>query len=76
MAGWHPIKRREFIRRLRILGFEGPFSGTRHEFMVFGEHRQTVPSNTEFSVPQLKMLLRQVGLILGRKVDAAEWEGL
>ncbi|HAV62120.1 MAG TPA: hypothetical protein DCY13_07120 [Verrucomicrobiales bacterium] len=61
---------------MRILGFEGPFSGTRHEFMVFGEHRQTVPSNTEFSVPQLKMLLRQVGLILGRKVDAAEWEGL
>lgn len=74
MAGWHPIKRREFIRRLRGLGFQGPFAGTRHEFLVHGQHRQTVPSNSEFSTPQLKMLLRQVETILGRKISPEDWE--
>ncbi|HEY5297921.1 MAG TPA: hypothetical protein VIK59_08340 [Verrucomicrobiae bacterium] len=34
MAGWRPLKRRDFIRRLRALGFDGPFSGTRHQFRI------------------------------------------
>jgi hypothetical protein len=76
MAGWHPIKRREFIRRLRSLGFQGPFAGTRHEFLVFGQHRQTVPSNSEYSTPQLKMLLRQAETILGRKISLDDWDNL
>jgi hypothetical protein len=73
MAGWHPIKRREFVRHLRGLG---SFAGTRHEFLVFGQHRQTIPSNSEYSTPQLKMLLRQVEVILGRKISSDEWENL
>jgi hypothetical protein len=52
------------MRRLRALGFDGPFSGTRHQFMVSGQHRQTVPTNSEYSVPQIRMLLRQVELKL------------
>lgn len=35
MAGWRPVKRRDFIRKLRALGFAGPYSGTRHQFMTF-----------------------------------------
>src|SRR5436190_22242514 len=38
MAGWRPLKRREFVRKLRALGFVGPYSGTRHQFMTFGSH--------------------------------------
>jgi len=76
MAGWRPVKRREFIRRLRALGFDGPFSGTRHQFMVSGEHRQTIPTNSEYSVPQTRMLLRQVESILGRAVSLDEWNCL
>jgi hypothetical protein len=76
MAGWQPLKRREFVRRLRALGFDGPYSGTRHQFMVRGQHRQTIPTNSEFSVPQVRMLLRQVESILGRKIFANEWEAL
>jgi len=76
MAVWHPIKRRELVRRLRGLGFQGPFRGTRHEFLVSGQQRQTIPSNPEYSTPQLKMLLRQVEVILGRKISADEWEKL
>ena len=76
MAGWHPLKRREFVRKLRALGFTGPERGTRHDFLVFRGRRQTVPSNPEFSVPQVKLLLRQVEAILGRKISAAEWTEL
>jgi hypothetical protein len=74
MAAWRPLKRREFIRKLSTLGFQGPFSGTRRQFMVFGSHRQTIPSNSEFSVPQVRMLVRQVSSILSRPISAEEWE--
>jgi hypothetical protein len=76
MAAWRPLKRREFVRKLRALGFNGPFSGTRHQFMILGQHRQTIPSNSEFSVPQVRMLLRQVESILGRPIVLDEWDSL
>ena len=72
----HPLKRREFVRKLRALGFVGPHRGTRHEFLVFDLRRQTIPSNAEYSLPQLKMLLRQVETLLRRKISAEEWEKL
>jgi hypothetical protein len=76
MAAWRPLKRREFIRHLRALGFDGPFSGTRHQFMILGQHRQTIPSNAEFSVPQVRLLVRQVESILERPVSLDEWDSL
>lgn len=74
MAVWRPLKRREFIRKLRALGFDGPYSGTRHQFLIFQQHRQTIPTNSEYSIPQVRMLLRQVESILGRKVSVDEWD--
>jgi len=76
MAGWRPLKRRDFIRKLRALGFDGPYSGTRHQFMIFGQHRQTIPTNAEYSVPQIRLLLRQVESILARPVSLEEWNSL
>ena len=76
MAGWRPLKRRDFIRKLRALGFDGPYSGTRHQFMVWGQHRQTIPTNSEYSVPQVRMLVRQVESILERPVSLEEWNSL
>jgi hypothetical protein len=76
MPARQPLKRREFIRKLRALGFDGPFSGTRHQFMVLGQHRQTIPTNSEYSVPQVRMLLRQVESILGRTISLDEWDSL
>jgi predicted RNA binding protein YcfA (HicA-like mRNA interferase family) len=29
-----PIRRRDLIRYLKQLGFEGPYSGGKHQFMV------------------------------------------
>ncbi len=76
MNRWIPCKRREFIRRLRELGFDGPFSGTQHQFLVYQHHRLAVPSNPEYSVPQLRMMLREAEGILGREITVDEWHRL
>jgi hypothetical protein len=76
VSRWTPCKRREFIRRLRVLGFDGPFAGTRHQFLVLSQNRLTIPSNEEYSVPQLRMMLREVAAILGREISLEEWERL
>ena len=76
MSRWSPCKRRDFIRRLRNLGFDGPLSGTRHQFVIFGQHRLAVPSNAEFSVTQLRMMLREVEEIIGRRISVHEWNNL
>ncbi|HVT60960.1 MAG TPA: type II toxin-antitoxin system HicA family toxin [Thermoanaerobaculia bacterium] len=76
MPPWTPCKRREFLRKLRRLGFEGPYSGTRHQFAVYQHHRLAVPSNAEYSVPQLRVMLREVETILGRRIEADEWARL
>ena len=73
MPRWNPCKRKTFIRRLRALGFEGPHAGAKHQFMVLDNHRLAIPSNDEYSVPQLRMMLREVDAILGREVALAEW---
>ena len=76
MSPWQPCKRRVFIKRLRKLGFEGPFSGTRHQFVIFRNYRLSIPSNAEFSVPQLRMMIREVESILGRTLAPDEWNRL
>ncbi|RLD99591.1 MAG: type II toxin-antitoxin system HicA family toxin [Aquificota bacterium] len=43
---------------MQKLGFDGPYSGTRHQFMIYGQHRLVIPSNAEYSVPQLRMMIR------------------
>ncbi len=48
MSQWRRCKRQDFIRRLRKLGFEGPYSGTRHQFMVYKQHRLAIPSNIQY----------------------------
>lgn len=76
MSGWAPCKRRDFLRRLRLLGFGGPFSGARHQFMVHATHRLAIPSNAEFSVPQLRVMIREIEAILGRRISPDEWNSL
>ena len=76
MSRWAPCKRRDFIRRLRKIGFDGPFSGTRHQFMVYEQHRLAIPSYVEYSVPQLRMMIQEVEEIIGRKIAVDEWNRL
>jgi hypothetical protein len=38
------ISRKELIRRLRNLGFTGPVSGSRHQFVQKGELKVRIPN--------------------------------
>ena len=76
MSRWAPCKRRIFIRRLREIGFDGPYSGIRHQFMVYRQHRLAIPSNAEYSVPQLRMMIQEVEEIISRRITSAEWNEL
>jgi len=69
----NPCKRRYFIKKLRKLGFEQPRSGTRHQFMIYQQYRLTIPSNSEYSVPQLKMMIKEVENIMSREITIDEW---
>lgn len=70
MPTFGPIKRRELIQCLRTLGFEGPFSGGKHPFMVRGDVTVRVPNphQGDISKELLSRILRQAG------VSKDEWE--
>lgn len=76
MSQWNPCKRNEFIKKVRKLGFIGPYSGTRHQFVVLKHYRLTIPSNSEYSVPQLRMMIREVEGIIECGISADEWNTL
>ena len=44
--------------------------------MTFGSHRLTIPSNEEFSAPQLRFILQEVADITGRQLSADDWNAL
>jgi hypothetical protein len=44
--------------------------------MRYGSHTLAIPSNAEFSVPQLKMLLKEVQQITEKKISLEEWQEL
>jgi hypothetical protein len=72
MPTFGPISRRELIRALRRLGFEGPYTGTgRHpEYMIRGERlvRLPNPHAGDIGVNLLGRILAHAG------VTRVEWE--
>lgn len=70
MPSFGPISRRRLVAGLRRLGFTGPFSGGRHEFMVRGRSVLTIPNphTGDIGVGLLAVILKQAG------VSRAEWE--
>jgi len=61
MSHLTPVTRRKLIQRLRELGFDGPFAGGRHVFMLRGDQRLTIPNphRNEISVDLLRRILKQ-----------------
>lgn len=68
-----PIKHEEFIRRLRKFGFEGPFAGGKHLFMIKGRSRLTIPNphRKEISVGLLRKILNQADISIQEWLDNA-----
>ncbi len=59
-----PVSHNELIRRLKILGFEGPYSGGKHLYMLKGNLRLTIPNphKQKVGVDLLTRILRQAGI--------------
>ena len=58
------IKRRDLIRALKQAGFEGPYAGGKHEFLVKGNLRLTLPNphKAEIGKDLLSRILKQAGI--------------
>jgi predicted RNA binding protein YcfA (HicA-like mRNA interferase family) len=67
-----PIKRRELIRRLQLLGWTGPESGGSHPFMRKDGHRLIVPNphRGDLDWTLVKRILSQA------RISREEWKGL
>ena len=67
-----PIHRDELISYLKRLGFEGPYSGGKHPFMIRGLRRLTLPNphRREIGTALLSRILRQAA------IGKDEWENL
>ena len=76
MKSWNPCKRRDFIRKLKAHGFKGPYSGAKHQFMIYGQQRLSIPSNKEYSIPQLKMMITEISLITAEDINPEYWNNL
>ena len=64
MARLKPVSWREFVQRMRELGFEGPYAGGRHPQMRRGNVTVIIPNphEGEIRVGFLTRLLRQAGI--------------
>ena len=59
------ITRKDLIRKFRSLGYEGPFSGGKHQFMVKGSKKIHIPNphgSGEIHISLVREILRQAGI--------------
>ena len=66
------ITRGELVKYLLVLGFEGPYSGRKHQFMIKGEVRLRIPNPHQRDIGKelLSRILRQA------KISIDNWERL
>jgi predicted RNA binding protein YcfA (HicA-like mRNA interferase family) len=65
------ISRKELIRKFITLGFDGPFSGGKHQFMKRGSQKIRIPNphgSGDIHVSLVKEILRQAG------ISKEEWD--
>ncbi len=67
-----PISRTDLIKRLKKLGFSGPFMATRHQYMLKGTHKIFIPNphGKDIGAPLLSKILRQID------ISFRQWEQL
>ena len=64
-----PVSWRELVRRLRTLGFEGPYEGGKHPYMIRAALVVTIPNphRSDVGVNLLQRILQRAG------VSRQEW---
>jgi len=70
MPAFGPVKRKDLIKYLRQSGFDGPYAGGKHQFMVKGEITLAIPNPHQGDIGRelLMRILRQAG------ISRADWE--
>ncbi len=76
MPKWIPCKRRDFIAKLKCMNFNAPEPGGRHWYMRHGSFTLALPSNSEYSIPQVRLLIREVESGLSISISLKRWENL
>jgi len=59
------ISRKELIRKFKALGYTGPFSGGKHQFMIKGRKKIRIPNphgSKNIHISLVKEILRQAGI--------------
>ena len=59
------ISRKELIRKFKALGYSGPFSGGKHQFMIKGTRKIRIPNphgSGDIHTSLVKEILRQAGI--------------
>ena len=66
MPSLKPVSRRELVRKLKVLGFEGPFPGGKHEWMRREKLRVTIPNPHGGSIDPglIRRILRQADITI------------
>jgi predicted RNA binding protein YcfA (HicA-like mRNA interferase family) len=72
MPGLNPVSRREMVRKLKVLGFVGPFPGGKHQWMRRGGLRLTIPNPHGGLIDPalIRRILRQAGITLDEWMNA------
>ena len=70
-----PVSRRELIKRLRKLGWEGPIPGRRHELMRKGSHTVPIPNpgrRRDIGPGLINEILKQAEITRDEWLEAAD----
>lgn len=72
MPPFGPIKRKLFVKYLKQVGFTGPYSGGRHQFMIKNDITIYIPNphKSDINKNLLSRILRQ------SKISRKDWEML
>ncbi|PSB44547.1 hypothetical protein C7B80_20325 [Cyanosarcina cf. burmensis CCALA 770] len=72
MPLFEPISRKDLITCLRALGFDGSYSGKKHQFMIKGTLRLRIPNphRGDISKGLLAQILAEAG------ISRDEWESI
>ena len=64
MARLNPVSSAELVKKLKKFGFDGPYSGGKHLYMIKDDIRLTIPNphKKEIGIDLLTRLLKQAGI--------------
>ena len=73
MAKLSPLKANAIVRKLRRLGFDGPFPGGKHQRMVHPDTGQVIPipihKGKDVGIGLIRELIRELGITREEWID-------